>query len=181
MGYPMDLCHAVKKVSNTCGVQGTGDWDRDAYFRVNYGWPHGTWVAQLGTATPSRFDVYTWEQGHQNVGGQGMAFPKIINATEAAFSYPATGAAGTGTPDRRRISIAVVNCHAIDLKGQTSNVPVTNWIDSFLVQPTVQRGPNAPSQIFTDQKDVYVEVIGSTGVGSSNAQIVRRDRPYLIR
>jgi hypothetical protein len=182
MGYPMDLCHAVPKSANTCGIIGDGNWDRDAYFRVNYGWDHTTWVTQLGSSTPSRFDVYTWEQAHQNVLGQGMAVPKIVNGgTEAAFSYPATGTPGVGTPDRRRISIAVVNCHAIDLKGQTSNVPVTTWVDSFLVQPAFQRGPNSPSQIYTDQKDIYVEVIGVTGVGQGNAPIVRRDRPYLIR
>lgn len=180
MGYPMDLCHAVPKANNTCGVVGDGNWDRDAYFRVNYKWPHDTWVAQLGTSAPSRYDVYIWEQVHQNVGGYGMADPQI-NGSEAAFSYPATGAPGVGSPDRRRISIAVVNCHALSVKGQTSGVPVVNWIDSFLVQPAFQRGPNAPSQIYTDQKDVYVEVIGSTGVGSSLGQIVRRDRPYLIR
>jgi Flp pilus assembly protein TadG len=181
IGYPMDLCHAIPKANNTCGVVGDGNWDRDAYFRVNYGWDHATWVAQLGNATPSRFDVYTWEQAHQSVSGKGMAVPKIISGSEAAFSYPATGTPGVGTPDRRRISIAVVNCHAIGLKGQTSGVPVVNWIDSFLVQPAFQRGPNAPSQIYTDQKDIYVEVIGSTSVGQGNAQLVRRDRPYLMR
>lgn len=181
IGYPMDLCQAIpKNNASNCGIVGDGNWDRDAYFRVNYGWDHSTWVAQVGTSTPSRFDVYKWEQAHQNVGGKGMAVPKIISGTEAAFSYPATGVTGTGTPDRRRISIAVVNCHAVGLKGQTTGVPVTTWLDSFLVQPAFQRGPNGPGA-YTDQKDIYVEIIGATTVGSSNAQIVRRDRPYLIR
>ena len=50
-----------------------------------------------------------------------------------------------------------------------------------LVQPAFQRGPGNPAQMFTDQKDIYVEVIGSTNVGVGNSLIVRRDVPYLLR
>ena len=180
MGYPMDECHAVKKAANTCGIQGNGTWDRDAYFRVNYGWDHATWTANLGTSTPSRFDVYTWEKTHQNNGGKGIAVPKIISGTEAAFSTPANGLTGIDTPDRRRMSVAVINCYASNLHGSASST-VATWLDIFLVQPAFQRGPNSPSDIFTDQKDIYVEVIGSTNVGVGNSLVVRRDVPYLLR
>jgi Flp pilus assembly protein TadG len=181
MGYPKDLCHAVRKQANTCGITGNGDWDRDAFFRVNYGWDHSTWMAQTGlSATATRFQVYKWEEANPNLGSKGISFPQIISSSEAAFSIPATGHQSTGTPDRRRISIAVLNCRALNAGGKTT-APVATWLDSFLVEPAWQRGPNAPAQIFTDQKDVYVEVIGATHVGSGNAQTVRRDVPYLLK
>ena len=78
------------------------------------------------------------------------------------------------------MSVAVINCYANNVAGPTK-ATVTTWLDVFLVQPAFQRGPGAPSSIFTDQKDIYVEVIGSTNVGVGNSLVVRRDVPYLIR
>ncbi len=182
MGYPKDLCHAVLKANNTCATAGNGVWDRDAYFRINYGWDHATWVSKPGLSdTSTRFDVYRWEINNPNNAGQGIDTPKIISNSEAAFSRAATGRASASTPDRRRITIAVLNCRALVLHGKTVNAPVANWLDSFLVEPAFQRGGGGPATMYTDQKEVYVEVIGSTTIGSGNAQIVRRDVPYLIR
>jgi hypothetical protein len=181
MGYPKDLCHAVKKISNTCGISGDGNWDRDAYFRINYGWDHATWTAKPGlNANVSRFDVYRWEIANPNVGGKGISVPINAAAKEEAFSQAATGRPSIASPDRRRIAIAVLNCNALEAKGKETG-PVATWLDSFLVEPAMQRGVNKPDQIFTDQKEVYVEVIGATSVGSQNSPIVRRDVPYLIR
>ncbi|HEY1142613.1 MAG TPA: pilus assembly protein TadG-related protein [Sphingomicrobium sp.] len=181
MGYPKDLCHAVKKISNTCGISGNGTWDRDAYFRINYGWDHATWTAKPGLSdTMSRFDVYRWEIANPNVGGKGIGVPINAASKEEAFSQAATGRASIATPDRRRIAIAVLNCNALQAKGKETG-PVATWLDSFLVEPAMQRGVNKPAEIFTDQKEVYVEVIGATSVGSANSPIVRRDVPYLIR
>ena len=78
------------------------------------------------------------------------------------------------------MSVAVINCYASNLHGSASST-VATWLDIFLVQPAFQRGPNSPSDIFTDQKDIYVEVIGSTNVGVGNSLVVRRDVPYLLR
>ncbi len=75
----------------------------------------------------------------------------------------------------------MLNCRALVLHGKTVKAPVANWLDSFLVEPAFQRGDRGPATMYTDQKEVYVEVIGSTTIGSGNAQIVRRDVPYLIR
>lgn len=185
MGYPKDLCHAVKKASNTCGISGDGNWDRDAYFRVNYKWDHATWTGKPGlNANVSRFDVYRWEINNPSFGtspnAAGIAIPIPAAPKEEAFSQAATGRSSIATPDRRRIAIAVLNCHALDAKGKETG-PVATWLDSFLVEPAMQRGPNKPAEIFTDQKEVYVEVIGATTVGSQNSPIVRRDVPYLIR
>ena len=196
MGYPKDLCQAVPRstvLAGSCAVKGTGTWDRDAYFRVNYGYANeAAWRAGMGlTSTaplPTRFEVYQWELTHQTltVGGKsvGMAVPQIDNKSRA-FSYPATGrpgvAASTTQADRRRISVAVLNCQALNVNGKVSNAPVASWLDIFLVEPAIDRSDKVNGQ-FTDQKDVYVEIIGVTTASSANAgQVVRRDKPYLIR
>jgi hypothetical protein len=193
MGYPRDLCHATLRNDQKCGIKGSGIWDRDAYFKVNYGQPdEAAWRAQLGLASgspaPTRYQVYQWEMGNTsvNVGGvnRGIAIPQKISSSQEAFSYPATGRAGAAAsatqPDRRKISAAVLNCQALNAHGKTSDVPVPTWLEVFLVEPAFNRG-SGPSA-YTDQKDIYVEVIGTTTASTNNAgQVVRRDVPYLIK
>ena len=186
MGYPHDLCHAWPIGSQTCGIEGDGNWDRDAYFRVNYNWrTSGAWRSATGLlASPSRFQVYEWELAHPSVvnGGKnyGIAQPQI-NGKEAAFSYPAMGRGGIGAsniqPDRRRLSLAVLNCLALSVHGKSTNVPVATWLDIFLIEPAFPRSYNGNA--YTSTKDIYVEEIGATTAGGG--QVVRRDRPYLIQ
>jgi hypothetical protein len=89
-----------------------------------------------------------------------------------------TGVVPGGTNvDRRRISAAVVNCSAYNVHGGGGTVyPVLKWIDLFLVEPSVNRDR-------TDANDVYAEIIGETrlGAGATAGQVVRRDKPYLVR
>ncbi|MFC4596284.1 pilus assembly protein TadG-related protein [Sphingobium tyrosinilyticum] len=189
MGYPRDLCHAVPQGSQTCGIVGSGTWDRDAYFKVNYGWDAATWpgATSLG-ATPSRYDVYNWEVAHPSVvvggvaKGIGVAQPA---GSKYAFGSPANGVAGI-TPssagvDRRRISVAVLNCHALKLHGKTSGIDPVKWLDVFLVEPSIDRKIGGTK--WTEKKEVYVEVIADTGSGlngASNPQVIERSVPYLI-
>ena len=195
MGYPKDLCQALPRstvLASSCAVKGNGTWDRDAYFRVNYGYATAAaWQTATGlSATASRFDVYQWEFAHPTVNNGGKSYginiPQV-NGSEAAFSYPATGrasvAASTSQADRRRISVAVLNCQALGVHGKTSNAPVPTWLDIFLVEPAVDRQDKAAGKtVYTDNKDVYVEIIGVTTASSANAgQVVRRNKPYLIR
>jgi Flp pilus assembly protein TadG len=192
MGYPHDLCHAWPRNAQTCGgnnIAGNGTWDRDAYFKVNYGYADATaWQAATGLpANASRWKVYQWELANRSltVGGKavGIDSPQQgASATEYAFSYPATGRAGaaasTSQADRRRMSIAVLNCQALNAHGKTTEVPVPTWLDVFLVEPAVSRDKKS----YTDDKDIYVEVIGKTTSDTGVVgQVVRRDVPYLIR
>jgi hypothetical protein len=76
------------------------------------------------------------------------------------------------------MSIAVSDCGAENVHGNSTNVPIIKWVDVFLVEPSLNRSR-------TQQGDIYVEVIGET-TGSSTTttaggQITRRDVPYLIR
>jgi len=81
------------------------------------------------------------------------------------------------TVDRRRLSVAVINCEAEEVAANSSEVTVRKWIDVFLVEPTIPR-PR------TENSDIYVEIIGETeaaGGGGTAGQVVRRDVPYIIR
>jgi Flp pilus assembly protein TadG len=195
MGYPHDYCHAWPISQQTCTgnkVAGNGSWDRDAYFRVNYKLNNAQWTALPGMpATPSRYDVYKWELTHgSNASGgtnYGVSVPQIVNANTAAFSYPANGRPGvaesTSQGDRRKISVAVVNCYALNVKGSASGVPVTTWMDVFLTEPAIDRTEKGGGKAqYTDQKDIYVEMIKATTASSAVAgAVVRRDKPFLIR
>jgi Flp pilus assembly protein TadG len=195
MGYPRDMCHAVSS-GGTCakGAVGDGLWDVDAYFYVNYGnVNHATWTAATGLgsggASPygvTRYDVYKWEMAHAGsvLNGQTVLGPRIVSGTGGntlrshGGPYCSTPGItpGGNTPDRRRISLAVVNCTANNVHGNSTNVPVQKWIDIFLVEPSLNRAR-------TSQGDIYVEVIGqasSNGDGTAG-QVVRRDVPYLVQ
>jgi Flp pilus assembly protein TadG len=142
-------------------------------------------------AYASRYNVYQWEIDHRGnlVDGVTVLDPQPATATgNALVSYgrpvcsPTLGY-GLGqvpdatTPDRRRISVAVVNCVANGVKGNSVGVPVEKWIDVFLVEPSLQRNR-------TNDGDMYVEVIGESlagGSGSTAGQVIRHDVPYLIK
>lgn len=196
MGYPRDLCHAVPAgTSGACGITGNATWDRDAYFRVNYGYANqSTWVAATGLpSTATRYDVYQWELAHPSIvsngSAHGIGVSQPLAGKNTGFGVPATGRAGL-TPggsnlDRRRMSVAVLNCNALSVNGKTTQIPVAKWLDVFLVEPAFNRtgGSGANKATYTDQKEVYVEVIGTTTNGSAGGaagQVVRKDVPYLI-
>lgn len=200
MGYPRDYCHAVAESQQSCGTVGTGSWDRDAYFRVNYNWTTQTaWTMGTGlSASATRYEVYKWEMDHPSVTvgakSHGIGVPQVISGKITGFGHPANGVAGI-TPggslvDRRRISVAILNCRALGLAGKTTHIRPPKWLDVFLVEPSIQRDGPDPTKTkgkgttsYADQKEVYVEVIGTTGSGTNGAtgsQVVERSVPYLI-
>lgn len=197
MGFPRDMCHAVSLLGSCSGgIIGNGDWDIDAFFRVNYGWTRAQWMANTTDADGNplaataadipnvgRYDVYLWEMRNPTTT---IDTPRTVSGTSPAqksFSSPVCRGSITPTatvPDRRRISVAVVNCRAQSLNGHETNVQVRKWVDVFLVEPAIARG-NGPTQRSTNG-DIYVEVIGVTSTGgSANNAVTRRDVPYLVR
>lgn len=181
MGYPPDECHmSPTNGTGACGVTGDGKWDRNAFFRVNYGWDASTWPAQTGlSANATRYQVYQWERANHNPNGMGIGVAQQDSGNNYAFGVPATGHNGvsqsTSQADRRVMAVAVLNCHALNVQGKTTGVPVATWMDVFLVQPAVSRA-NFSS------KNIYVEIIGVTTQKTDvTAQVVRRDKPYLIK
>ena len=205
MGHPRDMCHAVASgTAGACASPiGDGVWDRDAYFRSNYvrsgvatywtgGTGAGTWRTNTGlSATATRYQVYVWETANRGVAIDGVTVmaPRVASGSGASaltsYGLPQCSAGqgfGSGqipsatTPDRRRISLAVVNCTAKGVNGNSTNVPVQKWMEMFLVEPSLNRTR-------TNAGDVYAEVIRETtsGAGATAGQVIRRDTPYLIK
>ena len=188
---------------------GNGEWDRDAYFQANYGWDRGAWQSWLSTGEesarisasrmPTRYEVYNWEIANRGAsigsntilasrplpGGTGANRPTSFGSPVcSALQTPSSAGVepGGSNVDRRRISAAVLNCRASNVHGGGPTVyPVLKWIELFLVEPSVNRGSGGNQR--TDPNDIYVEIIGETtlGAGGSAGQVVRRDKPYLVR
>ena len=188
MGFPRDMCHAVS-LDGMCGPGGTpsvigdGVWDRDAYFRVNYSWDHSTWMAQTSLpADTTRYDVYKWEMDHPTQVAAALAAQQPVG-TKNGYNYPVCRPPGVTpgptTPDRRRISVAVINCQARGVNGRRNDVGVLEWMDVFLVEPAYTRGTGPTAR--TTNGDIYVEVVGPTNsVSEGNFQVVKKAVPYLI-
>jgi Putative Flp pilus-assembly TadE/G-like len=186
MGHPRDICHAASSTGICAGGRiGNGVWDRNAYFRsnspTNYpasGVTNADMTNWFGTTTPTRYQVYRWEI--DNAASRLQPYTSGGSGANGRTSYgqPIGGGGlvpGDDVVDRRRLSVAVINCGAEGVSGRTVNVHVTKWIEVFLVEPTIPR-PR------TENSDLYVEVIEETnaGGGQTAGQVVRRDVPRLI-
>jgi Flp pilus assembly protein TadG len=164
---------------------GTGSW------QANTGLSPSAPRVIPGTTTPnpayaSRYNVYNWEIQHrgQVIDGVSVLGSRIASGTgpNALTSFGTSQCAAgqipeATVPDRRRVSVAVVNCSANGVKGNVTGVPVEKWIDVFLVEPSLSRER-------TSDGDMYVEVIGESvagGSGSTAGQVIRHDVPYLIK
>lgn len=181
MGYPRDICHALSSTGSCSGGRvGNGVWDRYAYFRSNsVNYPtlpsSSDMVSMFGTSTPTRYQVYRYEMDHAATRLQ----PQSVSANQTSYGAPICVTPGLvpggNIVDRRRLSVAVINCIAEGVSGKTTDVEVKRWIDVFLVEPSLPRARTAAS-------DVYVEVIdeaGNSGDGTAG-QVVRREVPYLV-
>ena len=160
----------------------------------------GTWqnntglspsVAATAANYASRYNVYKWEIANRGsaIDGVTVLASRIVSgngaSAETSYGLPQCSSPqgfgsgqvpGTTTPDRRRISLAVVNCTAHSVNGNSTNVPVQKWLEVFLVEPSMARAQ-------TNAGDIYAEVIIETisGAGATAGQVVRRDVPYLIK
>jgi hypothetical protein len=140
----------------------------------------------------TRFKVYQWEMANAGsiaINGVTVLAPRAIGgggnpprSRGAPYCLAPGITPGGSVPDRRRISVAVANCSTAanggtgPVNGNSTNVVVQKWIDVFLVEPSYNRAR-------TNAGDVYVEVIKETtasGDGTAG-QVIRRDKPYLIK
>ncbi len=204
MGHPRDMCHAISP-NGSCasGPIGNGTWDRDAYFRVHYLRGNGTrwnatdWRTNTGlSSNATRYEVYQWEIDNRGSTIDGVVIlgskpathsgnTPVNHATPVCSSSQGYGGGVVpteNTADRRRFSVAVINCRAHNVRGNSRNVPVRRWMDVFLVQPSLNRGTGGNQR--TRQDQIYVEIIGITDAGSEGetaGSVIRRDVPFLIR
>ncbi|MBY6015520.1 pilus assembly protein [Qipengyuania gaetbuli] len=200
MGYPRDKCHALSLAGSCTGNGsariGDGNWDRAAYYATNgLGTMPTTWsnygYAELtGRSMPTRYQQYRYDYDQRAANLNRRTFqhtrtsPPIKTVDYEHQGTPfcqAPGIAPASTPDRRILSIAVINCTAENVGANTTDADILKFVDVFLVEPVARRvGPDGTR--FTNNSDVYVEVIGATtvGGGGTSGQEVRKDVPYLI-
>ncbi len=187
------------------GRMGDGVWDRNLYFFVNHKSllgspaptaPNADWktipsLATFATANGinlddiTRYQVYLWEIDAEVLGPYSFTFtdPNPPGKTVTQFNYGQPVSPHVGVPasasqlDRRISAVAVVNCTAQAVQGQSKNVTVKKWVEVFFVEPSLARDR-------TSAGDIYVEIIRETTAGGNaptNPQVVRRDVPYLIK
>ena len=190
------MCHAVSNDGVCIDRIGDGIWDKVAYFRthrnLNYSGTGGiepsvTW-SNYGPAptdplvtVPTRYQLYKYEAENFGTRLQTTTVGSL-RAQGAPLCNPpgiAVPPAGTG-PDRRVLTIAVINCTSEGVSGKTPDVTVAKWIDVFLVEPSFPRGTGTSKR--TEKSDVYVEVIRESTLGgdATEGQEIRKDVPYLI-
>jgi hypothetical protein len=93
------------------------------------------------------------------------------------------------TPDRRVVPIAIIDCDELNnapTGGKDPTLHPLGWMDVFLVEPSLDRHQDekkSSSALYTSAGDFYGEIIGRTtqGSGGATSQIVRRDKPYLVK
>jgi Flp pilus assembly protein TadG len=210
MGYPRDTTHATSAADALANRVGNGNWDIDAYWRVNhpvgsadphpavllpsgkYGYPttlNSTIRAVFPLSVdssrtyPTRYQVYRWEMA--NAAAELPSAGRTVGSNKD-YGQPVCrpgSAPGGSSADRRTLPIAVVNCTGLNGKKPVNPI---DWVDSFLVEPSMSRdnGLSGKNNVtYSNVGDIYVEIIGHTGNGSggTNTQFIRHDRPYLIR
>lgn len=198
MGFPRDICHAISQDGDCRGNAsriGDGSWDRNLYFQVNHGTTGSNWqslpsLTQWATANGvsplssiSRYDVYRWELAANQLSSRLAYSASQGNGANVTnyYSY-STPQCTSGLPssttqlDRRLTAVAVVNCIQEGLNGQEKGVKVVDWIEVFLVEPSIARARTSAS-------DIYVEIVRKIDVGQGGGgggQVARRDIPYLV-
>ena len=68
--------------------------------------------------------------------------------------------APSNTPERRTLSVAVVNCLEQGITGKTTDVATIGYIDVFMTEPATE-----PSDL--EGSDIFFEIIGAAGTGAA--------------
>jgi len=152
IGFPRDACaYNGGPCDTTTGGAAFGDgiWDIVSYFQINHPTVNpaniATLVPQLDSNPAiSRYEVYRWELNN------GLSANAMETAAPVCHNNPQPV-----SPMRRIVTAAVVDCNA--LAGKTTIEP-EDWVDFFLPEPM---------GVFDSNKDMYLEVVGPSGEGTS--------------
>lgn len=180
-GLPRDACFAT----NTCtslgasaGRMGAGDWDFVTYLQRNHNSPASVTIAGVTyainyaahttapAAPPSRYNVYRWEIDNSRIpNSNGYNQP---NTQERGAPQCYNGGSVSGSPDRRILYVAILNCNALVAQGLLTSgnssgpLPVAGFGRMFLTEP-VETG---------SQSNIYAEFNGLVEPGR-DAGVVR--------
>ena len=150
IGLPSDDCQGT-----TCSLLGDGNWSggRENYINVNYGGtdPHPT--------AETRFQFYLAEiEAMANTGGGGggllggglLGGGGVVGGLLGGLLGPTCTSQVSADPARRVIVTAVVDCNQLSAGVSISDLPIQEYAELFLTNPTGLDGTNT----------VSVEVLG---------------------
>jgi len=165
---------------------GSGDWDIDTYWQVNFGsalsaaektamssFPA---AAFPGSGVPSRYDVYRYEIANDMVddlsNGDGAGNNRESGLPQCSQSK-ANPPTVSDDPDRRIVFAAIVDCLANPGQGVTE-FPVNSYASLFLVSPMKRIG--------SEDTTIDVEITDITGFGGNGTlDLFVRDEAILVR
>ncbi|MER9367811.1 Tad domain-containing protein [Mesorhizobium sp. M0518] len=163
-------------------------WARSSYWSLNHG---GAAMPPIPSAShptnksapPSRYDVYRYEldPAHYSVGDKSPA-PSKESGVPACYKGPAETL--TDSPDRRLITMAVVNCRADQgkINGHTALRPDA-YVSAFLTNP-IQKQDNSKDDedASANEKPISFEIVDVDGpLGNDTLDHLLRDEPQLYR
>ncbi|MCU9840229.1 Tad domain-containing protein [Ruegeria sp. WL0004] len=165
VGLPLDDCFGS---TGSCPSTRIGDGDftsgLQTYLTVNYGadysgeTPSGipTWFPDTGT----RYDIYKAETANQVDLQAILTAAGKVESSLPSCQPPSTGASNA---NRRVIIAAGIDCatYEDELNGGSGVVPVSKFVEMFLIRPSESDGTGANAVI-------YAEVIRTVESGSDN-------------
>lgn len=156
VGLPRDGCFATGTCANGNRF-GNGNWTagRTNYVSTNY----GAAVADPHASATTRYEYYKAEI--QSAGG-GASTTRILPANRAESGRPQCSSQQSSDPDRRVVVAAAIDCAANPVRGNTTNIPVTEFVKMFMTEPVGA----------TNTFDMYVEIIGSAQSGGNTGSTV---------
>ncbi|WP_170604207.1 pilus assembly protein TadG-related protein [Ruegeria arenilitoris] len=168
VGLPLDDCFADGSCPTSRIGNGMFDDGLEDYLTINYGAdfsnpvPTGipAWFPMNGT----RYDIYNAEVSNQ------AALEAILTAGgKAESSLPSCQAPSVGREDPRRrvITVAGIDCitYESELNGGSGTIPVTSFIEMFLIRPSESGNTGANAVIYGEVIQNVSEGIGGLGVG----------------
>ncbi|MGE5566488.1 MAG: pilus assembly protein TadG-related protein [Parcubacteria group bacterium] len=188
-GYPRDCGQTAATLA------GSGVWNVQQYFNTNHpginlatfvpavpagatvtGWAYYGPSGPAGTTSPTRYQVYKWELAILNgdiLNPGAFGHNQADSTGTADFARPQCNKNGAQTdPDRRTISVVVMNCLADGVKAQHGGA-VIGYVDLFLLGPIAKSpDPNNAAQ------DLFAEVIGET---TDTSSVGEETRYYSVR
>lgn len=160
-GLPPDDCFAT----GACARFGSGLWSagRGAYVAANYG------ATDPHPAALTRYDYYKAEL--DAAGGAASTTPILTGRAETG--RPKCSLYQSDDPARRVVTAAAIDCAAHPIQGSIDNVPVSEFVEVFLLRPLGLDGT----------RDVWVEIVGGVGGGTdgNESDSIVRDVVRLVR
>ena len=168
MGLPRDNCHYTSYGQACTGDRiGDGKWARGDYFDKYH--PS---IRPANVSTITRYQTYLWEIQQSRI-------PHGVSAGggDRQYGQPVCSS-GTLDPTRdRRVFTVAIASNCASLSGTSVPVQISKWVDMFFVEPGASGRGNGVTN-----DEIYLEAIREveTAGDGTNAQLIRRDVPYLI-